>query len=116
MAGAVFQTAWRQDGFYRAVHILVSARRREPAGGYGKNAVAQLSFLQPHRVGGIYDRLHPDRIFFREGMEMARGAVGFHDTLPDSHGDGAHCSGRDLPKNLVRFFGATFFQRTQAMK
>ena len=48
-------------------------------------------------------------------METARYVAGFHGALPDSRGDGAHCSGRDLQKSLVRLFSATFFQGTQAM-
>jgi hypothetical protein len=112
--GRFFQTSWRQDGFHRAVHLLVSAGRGQSAGRHGKNAMAHFSFLQSHGVGGLYHHLHPARIFLWEEVETARSVAGAHGALPDSCGAGPHGSGRDFQTFRILFLGAPFFQKAQA--
>ena len=111
-ARAIFQTSWRQNCFYRAVHPLVSARRGEPVGRYGENALANFSFLQSHGVGGLHCVVYPDRVFFWEEVETSRSLVGPNGALPDSRGDSPHCSRRDFQTFLIRVFDAPSFQKT----
>ena len=114
VARTIFQTSWRQDGFYSAVHLFVSARRGESAGRHVENAMAHFSLLQRHGVGGLFHHLHPDWIFFREEMETARSLAGSHGALPDFRGAG-HCGfSRDFQAFRIRFLGAPFPQRTTA--
>jgi hypothetical protein len=65
-----------QNGFYRAVHLPVSARRGQSVGWHVENAVAHFSFLQPHRLGGLYHRLHPDWIFFGKKWKQLEAWLG----------------------------------------
>src|ERR1039458_9966252 len=114
LARAVFQTSWRQDGIYRPVHLLVSARRGESAGRHVENAMAHFSLLQRHGVGGLYHHLYPDWIFLWEEVETARSLVGPHGALPDSRGAG-HCgSWRDFQTFRIRILGAPFPQKPSA--
>jgi len=92
-----------QDGFYRAVHIPVSARRGQSADRHVENAVAHFSFLQPHRLGGLYHHLHPDWIYFWEEVEITRSLAGANGALPDFCGDNPHGSGRDFRHSLSKF-------------
>ncbi len=114
VARTVFQTSWRQDGFYRAVYLLVSARRGESAGRHVENVLAHFSVLQPHGIGGLFHHLHPDRIFFRVEMEAARSLAGPHGTLSDFRGAG-HCGfRRDFQTFRIRVLGAPFPQKPSA--
>ena len=114
VARAFFQTSWHQGCFYRAVHRLVSARRGQFVGRHVENAMAKLSFLQPHGLGSLYHQLHLDRIFFWEEVETHRGTVGSHGTLPDCRRDSPHCTRPDFQACHIRIFGAPFFHKTQA--
>ena len=114
MAGTNIQTSWCQDGFYRAVHFFVSARRGQSAGWHVEDAVANFSVLQSHGVGDLFHNLHPARIFFWEAMETARILAGANDTLPHSCGFNSHCPGRNFQAFPIEFLGAAIFQNSSA--
>src|ERR1039457_7276493 len=96
VAGAIFRTSWCPNGFYRAVHLLVSARRGQSAGRHVQNALAHFSVLQHHGFGGLFHHLYPDRIFFWKAVEAARSRAGPHGALSDTRGADCHRSGSDL--------------------
>ena len=114
MARTIFQMSWRQDGFYRAVHFFVSARRGQSAGRHVENALAHFSVLQHHGFGGLFHHLHPDWIFFREAVETARSLAGADGALPDLRRDSPDGSGRDIQTFRIRILGAAFSPKPSA--
>ena len=110
MARTIVQTVWRQNGFYRTIHLFVSTRRGQPVGRHVENVLAYFSFLQPYGIGGLFHNIRPDRIFFREKVEAVRSLVGSHGTLSDTRGNNSYHSGRDFPAFHIRILGAANFQ------